>query len=569
MRLGQRVRERPSSRPPDADPEMEISQQASISVGDLKIEKASGGNAKLTWTEPQAEPGHPVTRFHVYRLDPVTLFWTQIAELTKQTESYLDPVLNDDVARQYKITAVIKPQGRPHLPSSLNPGRCLGRRPGFLLTRYHPRVTPFARRLAGVFVLALALRSLHTAAIGRAPFSRLLVGDGLGYDRWAASIAAGDWIGKETFYQAPLYPYALATLYATAGRDPMTIRWVQAVLGALACVLLTLAGRRWLSERAGLAAGVLLALYPPAIFFDGLVQKASLDNLLMCALLAVLGAYAASGRDRLLTAAGAVLGLFALTRENALVFLVILVAWLPFHLAGRPVGDRAKAIALLAAGVAVVLVPVGLRNKAVGGDFLITTSQAGPNFYIGNHEGATGRYLPLRPDRETYAVERIDATELAEASAGRRLTPGEVSSYWWTRSFEWIRAHPGAWVGLLAKKALVTWNRAELPDSESLEVYADYSPVLAMLAAVFGFGVLVALAAPGWPFRGLPRRVPFFSISCSSDSRRRWPSSTSSRDTGSPWCRSSRCLPARPSWLRSTPHGRSHVGGRRSSPRAR
>jgi hypothetical protein len=135
--------------------------------------------------------------------------------------------------------------------------------------------------------------------------------------------------------------------------------------------------------------------------------------------------------------------------------LVILVAWLPFHLAGRPVGDRAKAIALLAAGVAVVLVPVGLRNKAVGGDFLITTSQAGPNFYIGNHEGATGRYLPLRPDRETYAVERIDATELAEASAGRRLTPGEVSSYWWSRSFAWIRAIRR--MGPSPKKALVTW----------------------------------------------------------------------------------------------------------------
>jgi tetratricopeptide (TPR) repeat protein len=358
-------------------------------------------------------------------------------------------------------------------------------------------VTPFARRLAGVFVLALALRSLHTAAVGRAPFSRLLVGDGLGYDRWAASIAAGDWIGKETFYQAPLYPYALAALYATAGRDPMTIRWVQAVMGALACVFLALAGRRWLSERAGLTAGALLALYPPAIFFDGLVQKASLDNLLMCALLAVLGAYAVSGRDRLLIAAGCVLGLFALTRENALVFLVILVAWLPVHLAGRPVKERATAIALLAAGVAVVLVPVGLRNLAVGGDFLITTSQAGPNFYIGNHEGATGRYLPLRPDRETYAFERIDATELAEASAGRKLTPGEVSSYWWSRSFAWIKAHPGAWIGLLAKKALVTWNRAELPDSESLEVYADYSPVLAALTAVFGFGVLVALAVPG------------------------------------------------------------------------
>ena len=358
-------------------------------------------------------------------------------------------------------------------------------------------MTPFARRLAGIFVLALAVRSLHTAAIGRAPFSRLLVGDGLGYDRWAASIASGDWIGKETFYQAPLYPYALAVLYATAGRDPMTVRWVQAVLGALACAFLALAGKTWLSERAGLTAGALLALYPPAIFFDGLVQKASLDNLLMCALLAVLGAYAVSGRAALLAAAGAVLGLFALTRENALVFLVILAAWLPFQLAGRPLKDRAMAIGLLAAGVAVVLVPVGLRNQAVGGDFLITTSQAGSNFFIGNHEGATGRYLPIRPDRETYAFERIDATEIAEKAVGHALTPREVSSYWWSRSFDWIRAHPGAWIALLGKKALVTWNRAELPDSESLEVYADYSPVLAALGALFGFGVLVALAAPG------------------------------------------------------------------------
>jgi tetratricopeptide (TPR) repeat protein len=44
---------------------------------------------------------------------------------------------------------------------------------------------------------------------------------------------------------------------------------------------------------------------------------------------------------------------------------------------------------------------------------------------------------------------------------------------------------------------LITWNRAELPDSESLEIYADYSPVLRALGAVFGFGVLVAAAAPG------------------------------------------------------------------------
>jgi len=92
----------------DADPDMEVSQGASIDVGNLKINK-SGSSLQLTWTEPAAQPGHPVTRYHVYRLDPVTLFWTHIAEVSKQTNSYLDPVLSDGLNHDYKISAVIKP----------------------------------------------------------------------------------------------------------------------------------------------------------------------------------------------------------------------------------------------------------------------------------------------------------------------------------------------------------------------------------------------------------------------------------------------------------------------------
>jgi Tfp pilus assembly protein PilF/4-amino-4-deoxy-L-arabinose transferase-like glycosyltransferase len=361
--------------------------------------------------------------------------------------------------------------------------------------------------LIGIFLLALVVRSIHVAAIGATPFARLLIGDARSYDQWATAIAAGDWIGKQTFYQAPLYPYALATLYATVGRDPMTVRWVQAVVGSLACVLLAYAGRRWLSARVGLVAGTILAIYPPAIFFDGLIQKAALDNLIMCALLAVLGAYVMSRRDTLLTVAGAVLGLFALTRENALVFFVILAAWLPFHLAGQTLRKRVSAVGLLVAGIAVILFPVGLRNWKVGGEFLITTSQAGPNFYIGNHEGATGRYIPIRPDRDGPEFERIDATEVAEQAVGHKLTPGGVSSYWWSRSAAWMRAHPGDWAALAGRKVLLTWNSAELPDTESLEVYRDYSPVLNALSAVLGFATLLTFAAPGMliTWRASPR----------------------------------------------------------------
>ena len=357
-------------------------------------------------------------------------------------------------------------------------------------------MSSWAKRLVAVFLLAAGLRGAHVAAVGHAPFARLLIGDARSYDRWAKQIAAGEWLGTTTFYQAPLYPYALAALYRVAGSDPMRVRWAQALVGALACVLLACAGRSWFSEGEGLAAGALLAVYPPAIYFDGLVQKAALDNLFMCALLAVLGAYVGTERRRWLALAGVVLGLFALTRENALVFFAVLAGWLAWR--SRDAWRHGlAAVGLVAAGAAVVLVPVGLRNRVVGGEFLITTSQAGSNFFIGNGPQANGRYVPIRPGREMPEFERTDATEVAQADLGRPLTAGEVSSYWWSRSFAWIREHPAAWAVLLGKKALLVWNRVELPDTESLEVYRDVSVVLRVLGAVLGFGILTALAGAG------------------------------------------------------------------------
>jgi Flp pilus assembly protein TadD len=93
--------------------------------------------------------------------------------------------------------------------------------------------------------------------------------------------------------------------------------------------------------------------------------------------------------------------------------------------------------------------------------------------------------------------ERVDATALAERALGKKLGPGEVSSYWWGRSLAWIADRPGDWALLLGRKALLTWNRVELPDTESLAVYADASHVLRLLGAVLGFGVVAPLGIAG------------------------------------------------------------------------
>ena len=116
-----------------------------------------------------------------------------------------------------------------------------------------------------------------------------------------------------------------------------------------------------------------------------------------------------------------------------------------------------------------MLLPVAIRNYAVSGGFYITTSQAGPNFYIGNNPKADGSYMSLRYGRGAPEFERQDATELAEHALGRSLTPGEVSSYWTDKAFAYITSQPGSWLKLVARKFALLWNTTEMLDTESQE----------------------------------------------------------------------------------------------------
>src|SRR5215813_9979686 len=73
--------------------------------------------------------------------------------------------------------------------------------------------------LAAVAAFAFMARLLYLWQIRHAPFFTLLMGDSKGYDVWARRIAAGDWIGGDVFYQAPLYPYFMGTIYSVVGHD--------------------------------------------------------------------------------------------------------------------------------------------------------------------------------------------------------------------------------------------------------------------------------------------------------------------------------------------------------------
>jgi tetratricopeptide (TPR) repeat protein len=348
-----------------------------------------------------------------------------------------------------------------------------------------------------VFAVAIAARGLHFWAMRNSVFFEVLVCDGLTYDAWGRRLADGDWIGNEVFYQTPLYPYFLGLTYALVGHSLWAVRLIQALLGAIACMFAARAGSAWFSHRVGWVSGLLLAVYPPAIFFDGIFQKASLDLFFMTGILWATGAAQLRPRLGTFAVAGLLLGGMTLNRENAVLLVPLLLVWaLWLSWTERPV-LRVKRCAALLLGLAAVLLPVGWRNYYVGGQFLLTTSQMGPNFYIGNHVGASGLYEPLRPGRGDPMFESLDARLLAEQAEGRKLSASEVSNYWMRRSWQDISTDPAGWLGLLARKWFLTWNTLEIIDAESIRTHQNESPPLRALGWLWHFGVLVPLAVAG------------------------------------------------------------------------
>jgi len=265
----------------------------------------------------------------------------------------------------------------------------------------------------------------------------------------------------------------------------------------MSCVLLACAGRRLFDKAVGISAGFAMAFYAPAIFYDGLFHKTALAALLLCLLIYILSILADVTRPKLLWFfAGFVAAALILTRQNALILVAGVVFWLFVHYRRLPKQGLVFAVLFLS-GTAVLLMPVAIRNRIVGGEFILTTSNFGRNLYIGNNENADGCYKPLVFGRGHPLYELADDTSLAQQAAGGKLSAAQVSRYWTGRAVDYITAQPGHWLKLMAGKFVLLFNAAEILDTEDLYSYADWSKPLRLANLFLHFGVVCPLALAG------------------------------------------------------------------------
>ena len=325
----------------------------------------------------------------------------------------------------------------------------------------HPRGAAWI--LAG---LALLLRLIYLFQISRTPFYRPDRLDPLFYFNWAREIASGDWIGDRIFVQSPLYAYVVALFLKILGEHRIfpILQIFQALVGVGTCLLILRVGKRVLDPRAAWIGGLLAALYGPFLFYEGMVMKTFLSTFLTVYLVDLL-LRSGGTRRGLLLLAGFVFALASLVRDNFVLLFPLLLAGLFFAFREMSRRGRLRACLLFTAGAALGILPVSIRNYAVGHEFALLTTGGGEVFYIGNNADANGRYLPppfvhADPDRE-----HDDFIAKAGELRGRKLTPGESSAFWLRQGLGWIGSNPGAWLRLLARKMIIFWNAYELPDN--------------------------------------------------------------------------------------------------------
>jgi 4-amino-4-deoxy-L-arabinose transferase-like glycosyltransferase len=372
--------------------------------------------------------------------------------------------------------------------------------------------------LAGM--AALILRIVHLATIQDSPFFSHLALDNLMYDDWGVRIASGELLGERIFFQDPLYAYFLGLLYAIFGHRYVVVIAVQCLLGALVPALLFLAARRQFGKLAASLAAAIAALYLPAIYYEAMILKSWMALFLVSLLLYLFSRAAEDRSHAIWLAAGFVLGCACLARGNLLLFLPVALLWVWLG-AGHREEEREgwKAALLVLAGVALVLAPGAVRNRVVGGEWVLTTSNAGQNFYIGNNPYNTSgeyQFLPF-VDPNPKHEERGFALE-AERRSGRKMSTKEVSAFWFSEAQRWIRSQPSSWLALMWAKIRVYWGAYEVPDNLDYYLYRKWAPVLRL--PLPGFGLVAPLgllgAALAWRKNGWPRMLLLYLVVYSS-----------------------------------------------------
>lgn len=232
----------------------------------------------------------------------------------------------------------------------------------------------------------------------------------------------------------PVVPGLVAACFTAFGDGGVhAARVVMTALAVVACALVMRLARDVSGRRAATWAGWLYALYLPLVPYAHLVKS---EGPYLVAFLGALVLLARAAREReaapawVLPAAGATLGLSALTRESGALVLALALPWAACATrATRRAGARAALT--LGASAALVIAPWTARNLFAYGKVVPLAVTTGTNLYLGFNDVYTNFDLPrlADPNPEGVPGSGLRRALLADPPEGwRRNTEGNVAA---------------------------------------------------------------------------------------------------------------------------------------------
>jgi Tfp pilus assembly protein PilF len=367
---------------------------------------------------------------------------------------------------------------------------------------------------AGIFALALVVRLVYLReSLFNPAFANPVLDSGI-YDNLARSLAAGESMSGQFFWQPFFYPVFLSIVYWLSNGSIIFGKVVQIFLGSLTCLLTYQLGKRVFNQGAGIIAGLITALYGPLIFFDGELLATGWAALWTVSLV-LLFLISPSKRSALFfMVLGICGGLSIITRPTFVPFFIAGLIWLAIcsYRSSRSVREALIRLSMVLLGFLAIAVPVGAKNLRLTGHFGILPSSGGLNLYIGNNPDYT-QTMAARPGWPWQEI-----VELPERN-------GVTSSMWARQKFflrkvkDYIVTEPLSFVKGLIYKTSQFFSSREMPRNVDVYLFGKWSLLLRLLtfkAGPFGFpfGILLPLTVLGLVkyFKRIPAPLLLFLI---------------------------------------------------------
>ncbi len=323
--------------------------------------------------------------------------------------------------------------------------------------------------LAAVLAVALAVRLAFVRTVPQ----NLAYADEREYQALALEMQRSwDYVndaGQPAVYWPPGYPYFLGAVYRVFGPSIAAARAVQAVTGAITCLLVYLiAGRLLRERRAAVLAAAFTSVYPLSVYTASTLYPAVLQTFLLACVIYLTILAKDLYRDRGASAAAMVAapaaGLAgacsAFVGPSAVPALICAAAWLAWP-AGpsfrRGLWSRLALAILLLAPLVIAVGAWSHRNSRDFGRPVAISANGGFNFWLGNHPDVTA----TTGNRMTPNMRE----ELGAVYAEYR-NPAVRDSVLFQMGLRYASSDPGRFVRLSAAKALNFWRLYPQPMTE-------------------------------------------------------------------------------------------------------